>query len=317
LIKQKVILEGVEILKPIIFDVDTGIDDAMAMAYALNSPELEVLGFTTCFGNVPVVNSTRNTLAVLEKLNRRIPVYEGADQTLVRGRKKRYPKHVHGEDGLGNTLRFKPTIKASQGNAADFIIDQVQSRPHEITIIAVGPLTNIALAINKAPMIMSLVKEVVIMGGAVNVPGNVTPYAEANIISDPEAAHQVLTSGLPITLVGLDVTLQTYLLKSKLDDWRATGKESAEFLAEMTDYYMKAYENSHPGLGGCALHDPLAVGVAIDSSFVRTEWMNVKVVTEGEEAGRTIGQKDGEPRIRVCTNVESERFLKHFLERVI
>jgi purine nucleosidase len=113
------------------------------------------------------------------------------------------------------------------------------------------------------------------------------------------------------------VTLQTYLLKSKLDDWRATGKESAEFLAEMTDYYMKAYENSNPGLGGCALHDPLAVGVAIDSSFVRTEWMNVKVVTEGEEAGRTIGQKDGEPRIRVCTNVESERFLKHFLERVI
>ncbi|MDQ7863706.1 nucleoside hydrolase [Peribacillus frigoritolerans] len=136
-----------------------------------------------------------------------------------------------GKDGLGNTLRFEPTIKASQGNAADFIIDQVQSRPHEITIIAVGPLTNIALAINKAPMIMSLVKEVVIMGGAVNVPGNVTPYAEANIISDPEAAHQVLTSGLPITLVGLDVTLQTYLLKSKLDDWRATGKESAEFFS--------------------------------------------------------------------------------------
>ena len=106
------ILEGVEILKPIIFDVDTGIDDAMAMAYALNSPELEVLGFTTCFGNVPVVESTRNTLAVLEKLNRRIPVFEGADQTLVRGRKKKYPKHVHGEDGLGNTLQFEPSIKA-------------------------------------------------------------------------------------------------------------------------------------------------------------------------------------------------------------
>lgn len=304
-------------MKPIIFDVDTGIDDAMAMAYALNSPELEVLGFTTCFGNVPVVESTRNTLAVLEKLNRRIPVFEGAGQTLVRGKKKKYPKHIHGEDGLGNTLQFEPTIKASKGNASDYIIDQVESRPHEITVIAVGPLTNIAMAIKKAPKIMSLVKEVIIMGGAVNVQGNVTHYAEANIVSDPEAADHVFSSGLPITLVGLDVTLQTYLFKSKLDEWRATGKESARFLAEMTDYYMKAYEISHPGLGGCALHDPLAVGVTIDSSFVSTEMMNVKVVTEGEETGRTIGQQVSGPGIRVCTKVEADRFVKHFLERVI
>lgn len=304
-------------MKPIIFDVDTGIDDALAMAYALHSPELEVLGFTTCFGNVAVEDATRNTLTVLEKLDRHIPVFSGANQTLNRGEKKKYPKHVHGEDGLGNTRKEVSALQASQGNAVDFIIDQVKSRPNDITVIAVGPLTNIALAIKKAPKIMSLVKEVIIMGGAVRVPGNVTPFAEANILSDPDAADLVFSSGLPVTLVGLDVTLQTCLPKSKLGEWRATGKESAQFLAEMTDYYMKAYDSSHPGLGGCALHDPLAVGVAIDSGFVSTVRMNVKVVIEGEETGRTIGQPDRESNIRVCTEVDADRFVKHFLERVI
>ncbi|MBK5485967.1 MULTISPECIES: nucleoside hydrolase [unclassified Peribacillus] len=304
-------------MKPIIFDVDTGVDDALAMAYALNSPELDVLGFTTCFGNVSVAESTRNTLAVLEKVEKNIPVYKGANQTLVRGMKKKYPKHVHGEDGLGNTLKNEPTIQASPGNATDFIINQVKSRPHEITIIAVGPLTNIALAIKKAPEIISLVKEVVIMGGAVKVPGNVTPYAEANIVSDPESADYLFSSGIPVTVVGLDVTHQTFLLRSKLDEWRSTGKGTAQFFAEMTEFYMKSYETFNPGIGGCALHDPLAVGVVIDPSFVTTEWMNVKVVTEGEETGRTIGQHEGVARIRVCTKVDADRFVKHFLERVI
>ncbi|WP_285769089.1 nucleoside hydrolase [Peribacillus sp. SI8-4] len=304
-------------MKPIIFDVDTGIDDALAMAYALHSPELEVLGFTTCFGNVAVEDATRNTLAVLEKLDRHIPVFSGASQTLKRGEKQKYPKHVHGEDGLGNTRKEVPILQASQGKAVDFIIDQVKSRPNEITIIAVGPLTNIALAIKKAPDVMSFVKELIIMGGAVKVPGNVNPYAEANIISDPDAAELVLASGLPVTLVGLDVTMQTCLPKAKVGEWRATGKESAGFFADMTDYYMKAYDASHPGLGGCALHDPLAVGVAIEPDFVNTELMNINVVTEGEETGRTIGQADSESSIRVCTEVDATRFVKHFLERVI
>ncbi|MCK1994968.1 nucleoside hydrolase [Peribacillus muralis] len=304
-------------MKPIIFDVDTGIDDALAMAYALHSPELEVLGFTTCFGNVAVEDATRNTLAVLEQLNQHIPVYSGANQTLKRGEKKKYPKHVHGEDGLGNTLKGQPSLQAAHESAVDFIINQVKSRPQEITVIAVGPLTNIALAIKKSPEIMSLVKEVIIMGGAVKVPGNVNPFAEANIISDPDAADLVLSSKLPVTLVGLDVTMKTCLPKSKLDDWRATGMESAQFFAKMTDHYMKAYDSSHPGLGGCALHDPLAVGVAIDSGFVSTELMDVKVVTEGEETGRTIGEPDRKSSIRVCTEVDANRFVKHFLDRVI
>ncbi|AST89873.1 MULTISPECIES: nucleoside hydrolase [Sutcliffiella] len=304
-------------MKPIIFDVDTGIDDALAMSYALHSPELELLGFTTCFGNVPVDEATRNTLAVLEKVGKHVPVYEGAAQMFIRGEKKVWAKHVHGEDGLGNSLQHHPTTKAESQSAPDFMIEQVKKRPQEITIIAVGPLTNVALAIQKAPEIIPLIKEVIIMGGAVTVPGNVNAFAEANMIADPEAADYVFSSGLNITLVGLDITLQTLLPKSKLAEWRATGKETAQFFADITDFYINYYESYYPGIGGCALHDPLAVGVAIDASLVSAESMNVKVTLEGEEVGRTVGYPEDEPKIRVCTKVDAARFLEHFLSRVV
>lgn len=303
-------------MKPIIFDVDTGIDDALAMAYALNSPELEVLGFTTCFGNVPVEDASRNTLAVLEKLDRQVPVYPGASERFKRGAKEEWSHHVHGEDGLGNTVTSHPTTAAEEGSAADFIVDQVKGRPDDVILIAVGPLTNIAHAIKQAPEIIPLVKELVIMGGAVTVPGNVTQYAEANIYADPEAADYVFQSGMNMTLVGLDVTMQTLLPSAKLKDWRDGEKAAASFFADMTEFYMGAYETFYPGIAGCALHDPLAVGVVIDASFVGTEEMSVKVVTEGEEDGRTVGSQSGHPKISVCTTVEKERFLSHFLERI-
>jgi purine nucleosidase len=303
-------------MKPIIFDVDTGIDDAMAMSYSLHSPELEVLGFTTCFGNVSVEDATRNTLVVLEKLGKSVPVYPGAHQPLVR-KPKEFPTHVHGDDGLGNTFDKEPLAQEEKEEAVDFIISQLKKLPNEITIISVGPLTNLALAVKKAPEIITLVKEVVIMGGAVYRAGNVTPHSEANIYADPEAADVVLSSGLPITLVGLDVTMETLLPQSKLADWRALGTEAAQFMANMTEFYMGAYETFYPGIGGCALHDPLAVGVAIDSSFVKTKKVNVSVTLEGEEYGRTVGSPDGEPKINVCVEVEADRFLDHFLKRIL
>ena len=210
-----------------------------------------------------------------------------------------------------------PITEAESQFAPDFIIEQVKNRPHEITVIAVGPLTNLALAIKKSPEIIPLVKEVIVMGGAVNVPGNVNEYSEANIISDPEAAEYVLSSGIQLTLVGLDVTMKTLLPKSKLEKWRTDGHEKGHFFADMTEFYIGYYEKESPGIEGCALHDPLAVGVAIDSSFVKTEKMNVKVVTEGEEVGRTIGSHEEESTIRVCTEVDAARFLEHFLKRVI
>jgi purine nucleosidase len=302
-------------MKSVILDVDTGIDDALAIAYALNSPELEVIGLTTCFGNGPVEYTTRNTLLILEQLGKSVPVYSGADKPLSRPAKK-FPTHVHGEDGLGNKAEKASVKEAESEGAVDYIINQVKQRPHEITIIAVGPLTNLALAVQKEPEIASLVKEVVIMGGAVFVKGNVTPYSEANVITDPEAADHVFSSGLPVTVVGLDVTMQTLLPNSTLSDWRDSGRDVAHFFADMTSFYMQAYETFHPGIGGCALHDPLAVGVVIDPGFVKTEKWNVKVILEGEETGRTVADTEGEPKIQVCTQVEAETFLNHFRSRL-
>lgn len=303
-------------LKSIIFDVDTGIDDALAIAYAVNSPELNISGFTTCYGNVSVNEATRNTLAVLEMLGKTIPVYKGAEKPLVRDTKENFAKGVHGEDGLGNVLKFEPNVKEENTSAVDFIIEQIKSFPHEVTIIAVGPLTNIALAVQKAPEIIPLVKEVIIMGGAVRVPGNVTPYGEANIVADPEAANIVFSSGLEIRLVGLDVTMQTLLPLAQLNPWRNSKNEVGQFFAQITEHYISAYELFYPGIGGCALHDPLAVGVAINPDFVQTEVMGIKVMTEGEETGNTIGINTENPTVRVCTTVQADQFLQHFLQRI-
>lgn len=302
-------------MKPVILDVDTGIDDALAIAYALNSPQIELIGLTTCFGNGSIENTTRNTLVVLEQLGKSVPVYTGADKPLIRP-PKNFPTHVHGEDGLGNRVEKAPVMKAESEGAVDFILNQVKQRPHQITIIAVGPLTNLELSVQKEPEIVSLVKEVVIMGGAVFVKGNVTPYSEANVYADPHAAECVFSSGLPVTVVGLDVTMKTLLPNAVLADWRATGRVVSHFFADMTSFYMQAYETFHPGIGGCALHDPLAVGVVIDPSFVKKETWNVKVVIEGEEMGRTVPLAEGGPKIQVCTQVEAETFLNHFLGRL-
>ncbi|MEH7385999.1 nucleoside hydrolase [Bacillus sp. JJ1521] len=301
-------------MKKIIFDVDTGIDDAMAIAYAVNSPELEILGLTTSYGNVAVDEATRNTLAVLEKLGKRIPVFTGSATPLARGNREGFAKKVHGEDGLGNMLDFEPDASAEAQSAVDFIIDQVKKLPHEVTIIAVGPLTNLALAIQKAPEITGLVGNVVIMGGAVFVPGNATPHAEANIFTDPEAARIVLSLGLPITLVGLDVTMQTLLPRDNVNAWR--GSETGDFFADMVSFYHDFYESVNPGIGGCGLHDPLAVGVAIDPSFVKTKYIGVDVITNGEEDGKTVPNPDVDPKIHVCTEVDAPKFLDHFLKRV-
>lgn len=301
-------------MKKVIFDVDTGIDDAMAIAYAVNSPELKIIGLTTSYGNVAVDEATRNTLAVLEKLGKRIPVFAGSEKPLTRGNREGFAKKVHGEDGLGNVLDFEPAESAETQYAVDFIIDQVKNLPHELTIIAVGPLTNLALAIQKAPEIVGLIGNVVIMGGAVFVPGNATPHAEANIFTDPEAAKIVLSSGLPITLVGLDVTMQTLLPRDKVNAWR--GSDVGDFFADMVGFYHDFYESVNPGIGGCGLHDPLAVGVAIDPSFIKTKYISVAVFTDGEEDGKTVPNPDGEVKIHVCTEVDAPKFLNHFLKRV-
>ncbi|MFB5763359.1 nucleoside hydrolase [Paenibacillus medicaginis] len=317
--------------KRIILDVDTGIDDALAIGYAVHSPELDLLGITTTFGNISVPEATRNSLVLLEKLNKEVPVYQGADKPYARELFKPYSRHIHGEDGIGGCYSTSPTGSVAEGHAADFIIQQARRHPQELTVIAVGPLTNLALALDRCPELPELLDRLIIMGGAVTVPGNVTPTAEANIYADPEAAEKVLTAGFNLTLVGLDVTMQTLLPQSDVDAWRGQG-ELAEFMADMTDFYMQAYQNFKPGIAGCALHDPLAVGVAIDPAFVTTKPMHIAVDTgDSPTVGRTHEVKSGEASaaemsagaaragktIDVCLEVDAERFLHHFLNRIL
>ena len=304
-------------MKQVILDVDTGIDDALAIAYALHSQELDLLALTTCYGNIAVDEATRNSLCLTDLLGKEVPVYTGAAMPLSGIERKAYSTHVHGDNGIGNAVMSPPKRKAAEGHAADYMIEMTRSRPKQITLIMVGPLTNLALAIQKDPQIVELVEQVVIMGGAVRVPGNVTPVAEANIFADPLAAELVFQSGIPITLVGLDVTMQTLLPRKQLQVWKEHGSVQGAFMSDMTTFYMDFYESCYPGIGGCGLHDPLAVGVVINPDFVTLEKMHVKVITSGDEIGRTVEVIGQEPNMQVCVAVEKDKFLGHFLSRVI
>ncbi|MGZ9582914.1 nucleoside hydrolase [Paenibacillus marinisediminis] len=300
-----------------ILDVDTGVDDALAIAYAMRSPELNMLGITTCYGNITVDEAARNTLIVLEKLGHyNIPVFKGAEHPLER-KKFNHPRHIHGEHGLGNAPVCETTGRPAEQHAVDYIIEQVHLHPHQVTLVMVGPLTNLALALQKDPEFASLVGKIVIMGGAVRTRGNVTPAAEANIYCDPEAADNVMRANLPLTMVGLDVTMKTLLPLTEVSKWREHDPAVGGYFADMTEFYIRFYESTHPGIGGCALHDPLAIGVAIDPSFVKELPLNVTIDTEGDELGRTREVLEGAPTCSVCLEVEAERFLKHFLSRMM
>lgn len=305
--------------KKVIIDVDTGIDDALALSYAIRSPELEVLGVTTCFGNTSVEDAARNTIHILNLLDVQIPVAIGAHKPIYRDHLKAKATHVHGEDGLGDTGHPFIAGKPIEQHAVDFIIENIKEYPHEITMILVGSSTNLAHAILKEPEIIGLIKEVVIMGGAVTVPGNVTPFAEANIYTDPEAVDLVFRSGLPIRLVGLDVTLQTLLPREILQIWREKNTQLSNFFADMTEFYMDFYLRRYD-MGGCGLHDPLAVGVVIDPSIVKGKYMDVQVTLEDNaEIGKTFVslEQSNKSNIQVCLEVDAERFLQHFLSRVV
>lgn len=308
--------------KRIILDVDTGIDDALAILFALKSPHLAVEGITTCFGNVSVEQATKNTLQVIElaALERNPTVAMGADQPLLRKWSGPVP-HIHGENGLGNVVLPEPAQMASIEHAADYIVRKVNENVGEITLVFVGRLTNLALALAKDAKLPEKVKEVVFMGGAIRVPGNVTPVAEANIAGDPEAAHLVFESGLPLTMVGLDVTMQAVFTAEDLERLiRESGQENQamiQFVRKIMEFRFDAYKREH-SLGGSPLHDPLAVAVVADPSLVKKEKMWVKVETKGElSSGATIADLRGtaleRTNLSVCVEVDRNRFIEQFI----
>jgi purine nucleosidase len=304
----------------IILDADTGVDDALAIMLAVRSPELEVLGITTVSGNVPVAQCTANTLLVLEVLGApNIPVVSGAAAPLAR--KAFTAADVHGKDGLGNVTAKHPAParQATQG-AVEFLLAMIRRFPGELTLIATGPLINVATAIQKDPDAMRRLQGVTVMGGAIRVPGNVGPTTEFNFAVDPEAAAIVLGAGLALRLVPLDVTEQVVLSREAVEKASAAGKLQA-FIRDMTAATM-AFHREHEGFDGMFLHDPLAVGIVADPSLVRTQPMAVAIERRGElTSGMAVAdlrrRSKATPTAMVCMEVEAARFLHMVTERTL
>jgi purine nucleosidase len=296
---------------PLVLDVDTGTDDALALAYAIASPEIELVAITTVAGNVDVEKTTANTNSVLDWLAAGdVPVHRGASRPLVRPHRDAI--YFHDEGGLGGARLPTSTrsIGADRGPAA--LIRLARQRPGELTLVALGPLTNLAIALNVEPRLPELLKSVVIMGGAYTVPGNTTPAAEFNILVDPEAANQVFAASFPtLTAVGLDVTEQVALTR---DDWNAvnTGSSLPRSAALLREVGGSAF--SKLGRNRFALHDPLSVAVAIDPSLIAIRELAIAVDTAEPELGRT--RIAGPGTVRVAASVDSVRALQDFRRTV-
>lgn len=309
-------------MKKIILDLDTGIDDALALAYTLGSPELDLIGVTATYGNVLVETCVRNDLALLELFGRSdVPVFAGEPHALAKDGFEvlEISAFIHGKNGIGEAEVAEPVGVVQELSAVDFLIESVERYGDELIIVPTGAMTNIAAAMKKSET-FARDAQIVFMGGALTVPGNVSQWAEANVNQDPEAADIMVRNAGDITMVGLDVTLQTLLTYAETATWRALGTPAGNFLADATDYYIKAYDTTAPHLGGCGLHDPLAVGVAIDPSLVTLLPINLKVDTEGPTRGRTIGDEvrlnDPHKNCKVAVGVDVDRFLKEFMERI-
>lgn len=309
--------------KKLILDLDTGVDDALAISYALGSPEVELIAITGTYGNVLMEQGVRNDLAITDLLGHpEVKVYKGLDHSSTTDSFKvlDISAFIHGVNGIGEVEIPDSTRTAEDQDAVDFIIEAVKQYGKDLVYVPTGPMTNIAAALKKAPEIKDEIGEIVIMGGALTVPGNVNACMEANISQDPEAADYLFRSGAPVTMIGLDVTLQTLLTYKETQQWRDLNTEAGTFLADMTDFYIKAYETTAPHLGGCGLHDPLAVAVAVDPTLVTTLDINMKVDVDEPTRGRTIGDEkrlnDPVKTMKVAVGVDVERFLKEFMNRI-
>ena len=310
----------------IIFDTDPGIDDAMALLFIEASPALELIAVTTIFGNADIDTTTRNALYLKQRFGLTAPVYKGSDKPLVRPRNPS-PTFVHGENGLGDVeltglIPAEPEAKP----AHQAIIDLARQYPGEVVLCAVGPLTNLALALQADPEVATLLKSVVIMGGAFGVagkPGNVTPVAEANIWNDPEAADQVFTAPWSLTAVSLDVTTQVVMSPDYMEALAAGGGDAGGFLNAISKPYT-AFYGGRDGIVGCCVHDAAAVAFVIDPSLFKVRRGSVRVVTEGIALGQTCQKVEGElfgpsawddqPIQAVTVAVDGERLLRLYAE---
>jgi inosine-uridine nucleoside N-ribohydrolase len=317
----------------VIIDTDPGIDDAMAILLALNSPELKVEALTVVPGNVEAWQGLENALKVASLAGRcDLPVAGGAQHPL--NQKLITAQFWHGKNGLAGVELPRSKCKADSRFGPDLIIEMIHKYPHEMTLIPVGPLTNIALAVSKDPSIVPLVKDIVIMGGSITG-GNVNGAAEANIYNDPEAASIVFNAGWIVTMIGSDVGERTLMTRKHLSQLQALHGPESDFIFKLADFYLTRSEKS--GYSGAAMYDPLAVATVIDPTLVTLKEMHVDVETMGEfTRGETVANRMGsnesnvlhgdhyeiegvidlKPNARVCLSSDADRFLQLFISRI-
>jgi purine nucleosidase len=304
--------------KRIIIDTDPGVDDALAFLLALASAEIRLEALTTTQGNVTLEKATRNALSVLELAHAsHIPLASGSVVPLVQP--LRASAHVHGESGLGNAQLPEPQVRPVPQHAVDYLIERVLAEPGEISVFPIGPLTNIAMAIRKEPRFGAAVKELVIMGGAILEYGNITPQAEFNIYVDPHAAHIVFHSGIPITLIPLDVTHKCLLLQEHVDRLMQIPSPISRFIRDVIEVYIKF--SSDFGYAGCALHDPLTLATIIAPELLILKEYFVDVdISGGVSMGKTFADilnvTKKPANMKVAMNVHGEDFIELFLQRM-
>ena len=296
---------------PIVIDCDPGHDDAIALLLALASPELELRGVTTVSGNATLEHTTANAIRVLEFVGRAdVPVAAGADRPLIR--EQYVAAYVHGESGLDGPDLPPPSGAPAAQHAVDFLAEQAAGA----TLVAVGPLTNVALLLAMHPAARP--ERIVVMGGAI-AEGNVTPAAEFNIWEDPEAARRVFESGIEVTMIGLDVTHKALMARAHAERLRASGRVGT-MVAELFDFFSQFHLRQY-GTEDSPIHDALAVAHVLDPTLVETQHRHVAVDTESALCrGRTVvdlhRRTDNAPNAHVAVGVDGERFVELMLERI-
>ncbi|GJX55696.1 uridine nucleosidase 1-like protein [Tanacetum coccineum] len=271
----------------IIIDTDPGIDDSMAIMMAFQTPNLEILGLTTIFGNVSTKNATRNALLLCEIAGcPSVPVAEGSSEPL-KGGVPEIQDFIHGSDGLGNLNLPSPKSKKVDKSASEFLVDKVNEYPGEVSILALGPLTNLALAIKRDSSFVTKVKRVVVLGGAFFALGNINPAAEANIYGDPEAADIVFTSGANIDVVGINITTQFKMSDDDLDELRQSKGMHAQFLCDISKFYRDWHVKSD-AVYGIFLHDPVCFVALVRPDLFTFKKGVVRVETQGLCVGHTL-----------------------------
>lgn len=313
--------------RKLLIDTDPGVDDAMAIFMALASPEFDVVGLTTIFGNASTPITTQNARILLETTGRaEIPVAVGESKPIASDYLGPVPQ-VHGKNGLGDAALVSPTTPVCDVSAVEFIFETAVRHPGELTILALGPLTNLAVALERYPTLPDLVDRVVVMGGNALVPGNATPVAEANINNDPEAADLVFGARWPVTMVGLDVTHQINLTGDEISRITSRDTPTARLLGQALPLYRSFFEGIKD-IDGIYVHDPTTVAYLLEPESFTVEQWSIRVETESFSRGKTwpnLGDTDdaappawrSRPLVDVCTGVDSERVRALVQERLM